>query len=324
MSAESQPLPNFFIVGAPKAGTTAIYRYLDQHPQIYMSPIKEPCYFASEIRPENFSEEIQPRIRREMRQLREYLQGPMTTKRFSGLIVERTDYLRLFQNVRDEKAIGEASVCYLWSEAAPGSISSAIPEAKIIMILRDPAERAFSQYAHVVSGGQVKMSFREYLEASLRHSGGKFTPVYPFLEFGMYYEQVKRYLDSFSSDRIRIYFYDDYRRNPLTVLRDIFDFLSVDATFVPDTSEKHLEPSIPRFVATAYLLKRYGVWRRATDLVPPALRRRLRAAVFRPRKSLVLEKRERAYLAEYYREDVQKLSTLLGRDLGGWLACGSS
>ena len=111
----AQPLPNFFIVGAPKAGTTSLYHHLDQHPQIYMSPLKEPCYFSSELRPENYTEELQPWITREIQALQQYLAGPMTEKRFGGLVSEWDDYIKLFRNAAGAHTIGEASVCYLWS-----------------------------------------------------------------------------------------------------------------------------------------------------------------------------------------------------------------
>ena len=110
MQSNPYPLPNFFIVGAPKAGSTSLYHYLDQHPDIYMSPIKEPNYFATEIRPEIFSEDLLPRVEADLRALQEYLQGPMREKRLGGLVTEWDDYLKLFQNVKEERAIGEASV----------------------------------------------------------------------------------------------------------------------------------------------------------------------------------------------------------------------
>jgi hypothetical protein len=87
-------LPNFFIAGAPKAGTTSLYHYLGQHPEIYMSPIKEPNYFASEIRLGQFSEHLRPRAEQDLAPLRAYLNGPMREKRFGSLISEWPDYLR--------------------------------------------------------------------------------------------------------------------------------------------------------------------------------------------------------------------------------------
>src|SRR5215469_12354579 len=187
MSHPESPLPNFFIAGAPKAGTTSLYHYLDQHPQIYMSPIKEPSYFSLEIRLENFGPDMQELTRRDMPFLREYLDGPMTTKRWGGPITRWEDYLRLFRGVQEEAAIGEASVCYLWSETAPRHIAEKVPEAKILLILRDPTERAFSHYLHAVSGGITQGTFREYVELDLRCRNTKFTFRHPLLAYGRYY-----------------------------------------------------------------------------------------------------------------------------------------
>src|SRR4249919_676933 len=96
-------VPNFFLAGAPKAGTTSLYHYLDQHPEIYMSPIKEPCYFSDEIRYENFSDEI-----RRPSTLDAYLAGPMIEKRFGGPVTRWHDYLRLFHRAQGKTAVGEA------------------------------------------------------------------------------------------------------------------------------------------------------------------------------------------------------------------------
>jgi len=318
-STASDALPNFFIVGAPKAGTTSLYHYLDQHPQVYMSPIKEPCYFASEVRPENFSDEMQPQVRRQMDELGEYLQGSMSTKRFGGLVTTWEDYLKLFRNVQGETAIGEASVCYLWSETAPRNIAARIPDARLIMILRDPAERAVSQYWHAVTNGLVRMPFREYLDASLACTDQRFRIVYPCLELGLYYRQVQRCLETFPRERIRIYFYEDYQRDPYAILRDVFLFLGVDPDFSPDTSRRELEPRVPRLIGASYFLKKSGLWRAAKNLLPPSLRRTVKKAVFHPRRSLTLEPEDRAYLVEYYRKDIESLSALLNRDLRSWL-----
>ncbi len=117
-------LPNFFIVGAPKAGTTSLYYYLDQHPQVYMSAIKEPHFFAPEVREENFDPELRRGISRATGGLREFLSGPMRRKRFSGIVTDWEDYLRLFGGADGELALGEASACYLWSPTAAEQIAS--------------------------------------------------------------------------------------------------------------------------------------------------------------------------------------------------------
>ncbi len=308
-------LPNFFIVGAPKAGTTSLYHSLDRHPQIYISPVKEPCYFASEIRPENFSEEHAPRIRREAQDLREYLNGPIREKRFSGVVSDWDDYLKLFQDATEKTAIGEASVCYLWSPTAAQNIISRIPNAKIIIILRDPAERAFSQYLHTVTAGLVHNSFREQVEQSVRSPGGKFDVFHPFLELGLYYQQVKRYLDLFPKQNLRIYFYQEHAE----MVPDILRFLNVDSSLAPAAIERHLEARVPRALNASYFLKKTGVWQGAKRITPQAFLPLLRRTVFQQRKDVAMDTKDRQYLIAYYRDDIARLSTLLDRDLTAWM-----
>jgi hypothetical protein len=313
-------LPNFFIVGAPKAGTTSIFHYLDQHPEVYMSPVKEPCHFASEIRPENFCDELQPRVTRDLKELQEYLSGPMTVKRPGGMVLEWENYLKLFAAVRQEKAIGEASIVYLWSKTAGRNIASKIPDAKIVMILRDPAERAFSHYLHAVTLGNLRRSFREQIKLASRDHSEKFSlDDLHLLEIGLYYEQVKRYLDLFPKANICLRFYEDYSDRPAEFVSDLFRFLGVDSTFAPDLSKKHLQPRIPRNLAASDALKKSGLWQFAKRITPPSMLTRMRSLAFRPRKALVMDRRERDYLIGYYREDIRKLSSLANRDLGAWL-----
>src|SRR5262245_6815872 len=137
-------LPNFFVVGADKSGTTSPHLYLAQHPQIYMSPVKEPCYFASEIRPESISAPLQHHLRVQTKSLSALLGDGKPVPPMGWLASDWDDYLRLFQSVDGQRAIGESSAAYLWSESAPDNIAARVPDAKIVVILRNPAERAYS------------------------------------------------------------------------------------------------------------------------------------------------------------------------------------
>lgn len=273
-------LPNFFIAGAPKSGTTSLYHYLDQHPDIHMSRIKEPNYFASEIRLENFSEWLRPRAEKDGPTLRAYLNGPMREKRFGGMVTEWSDYLRLFRKAEGQKAIGEASVCYLWSESAAANIHRALPHARIILILRNPVEMLFSMYLHNRRSEGTNLSFCEAIQKGLDQRGGGFDVFHPFLDLGLYHHQVKRILDVFPKDQIRIYWYEEYKTKPLRMLADIFRFLEVDPRFRPDMSKRYLEASTP---------------------------------------PVTLEPADRGFLNEFYREDIDKLAALLKHDLSTWI-----
>jgi Sulfotransferase family len=316
-------LPNFFIVGAPKAGTTALYEYLDQHAQIYMSPLKEPNYFASELRPENFSELDRPRVRREMHSLREYLSGDVLEKRFGGLVTTWEEYLRLYRHASNAIAIGEATPCYLWSKTAAINIAEKLPHAKIIVSLRNPVDRAFSQYLHMVTIGVVRKPFGELISDALRGEHRHFGPTWPFLEFGRYYEQVKTFMLAFPSAQIHISLYEDLQIAPARLVSQLFAFLGVDPDFQVDCSVRHLEPRIPRVATAVYFLKKVGIWSALTARVAPAWRARLRRQLFRSRASLSMRGTDRQTLADYYRDDVIKLASLIDRDLSSWLTPGA-
>ena len=274
-------LPNFFLAGAPKAGTTSLYHYLDQHPQIYMSPIKEPNFFASEIRPENFDSQLQRRAADDAVQVQEYLAGPMRKKRFGGIVTQWDDYVRLFANATSETALGEASVCYLWSPSAPSKIAERIPAAKIIVMLRDPAAREFSEYVQCLGSGAIQGTFREYINNCLDHRSPPFSIHYPSLDLGFYAAQLRRYLDRFGPN-VWIGFYEDFCAQPLDIYGDICRFLGVTPHFVPDMRQKHLK---------------------ATG----------------PTRALAIDPADRRLLIDLYRDDIAQLAALLNRNLNHWL-----
>ena len=298
--------PTFFIVGAPKTGTTSLYHYLDQHPGIYMSPVKEPSYFASEVRAEHFSREFTSAAARSGIQIRDYL------------IADCEDYLRLFEKADGETALGEASVCYLWSPTAAANIRSRIPEAKIMMILRHPAERAFSEYLQYAGNGLVRWSFRGQIERSSRHTQREYNTLYPFLEYGLYYRQVKAYLDLFPRANVQISLYEEAWNDPPRFLKTIFEFLNVDAAFTADVSHRHIQAEAPRFLASYYWSRKSELALRLKALIPKTMRKGVRTALFKSH-GLRMDAPDRRYLCDYYRDDIGKLSSLLDRDLGAWL-----
>lgn len=304
--------PNFFIAGTGKAGTTSLYRYLRQHPQIYMSPVKEPGFFASEIRHADLS----PALLRYLR-LRSGKQVPGQPQ--ERLYSSWQEYLKLFQDATNEVAVGEATPAYLWSETAAANISARIPDAKIIMMLRDPAERAFSQYLHQVAVGLVSCSFREHVEHCLANRDRTFSAYYPFLEVGLYRKQVQRYFDLFPRDSVRIYWYEEDWREPARLLADIFQFLGVDPSFSADTSRKALERRAPRFPFAYHLAMRLDITHRFEQIVPGIWRAPIRKLLFKRGTSLKMEAADRRFLIEYYRDDIRALGSMLNRDLTAWL-----
>jgi hypothetical protein len=284
-----------------------------------MSPVKEPSYFADEIRGERLGKAFEQHVRHRSLELPKHLRDGQPVKPLGWLASEWDDYLRLFQQAGSERAIGEASAAYLWSETAAANIHARIPDARIVMMLRDPAERAFSQYLHQLAVGLTKSTFRQHIEVCVRGGPRELGIYYPFLEIGLYHLQVKRFLDLFPRDRIRIYWFEEAWREPAGLMADLFEFLDVDAGFRPDTSRKHLARRVPRWAALNYFLKESQLWYPLQALVPRALDAAVRRLAFRPGRALQLDPRDRQYLVEYYSADIRALSGLLDRDLSAWL-----
>lgn len=297
-------LPNFLIIGAAKAGTTSLYYYLKQHPDVFMSPIKEPIFFAAE------SGEI------------EY-PGPdgraLSRAANPGAVTTVEEYEALFAGVGNEKAVGEASPMYLYVPTAARRIQTHVPDAKLIAILRDPAERAYSAFLQRVREGREPAgSFREALgeeEARIRAGWGL---GYHYKSRGFYYEQLRRYYETFGPEQIRVYLYEELGKNPVGVAQDIFRFLGVDDAFIPDTSARHNTAGVPRSAAARALVRRLKpVTLAVRPLLWHGVLRALRRRVFVDPPPMPEENRRE--LAGVYREDVEKLRGLIGRDLSGWL-----
>ena len=293
-------MPNFFIIGTQKTWTTSLYHYLNQHPQIYMSPRKEPHFFEG-----MHSEFHRPGLR-------------------TLPVTNLEDYQALFEGVSDEKAIGEASASYLYSPRAPALIKRSVPHPRLIAVLRNPADRAYSNFVHLVQVGREPLAtFVEALQAEYRRILENWGPLWHYKQKGFYYAQVKRYLDTFGRDQVKIYLYDDLRGSPLSMLRDIFRFLDVDDTFAPDLSIEHNTAGVPKnksiYSMATRLASRNPALKHAIleRFLPAGPRRYIKNKIFVKPPPLPTEVRQQ--LIYSCREDILKLQELIGRDLSPWL-----
>ena len=297
-------LTNFLIIGAAKSGTSSLYRYMDQHPQIYMSPEKETNFFALEGEKLDFrSPGAQERIHR-----------------WSVTSIE--DYRALFEGVRREKAIGEASPLYLYSPKAVERIRHHVPEARLIAVLRNPAERAYSSFLHMVRNGREPFSdFGRALEAEEQRIRSNWEWSWHHKNLGFYHAQLSRYYATFRREQIRVYLYEDFNEDPLGVLRDVFGFLGVDTSFTPKMTLRYQATGIPRYKTLDAFLRTPNPFKSA---LKPFLPKKFRRYVNRYLQNHTLvkppfPKEARRQLVEAYREDVLKLQGLIGRDLSSWL-----
>ena len=295
-------LPNFLVIGTGRAGTTSLYHYLAQHPQIFMSPVKEPKFFALEGHSLDFRGPGDERIRAE------------TTTTLSA-------YRQLFDGVRDEIAVGEASTLYLSHETAPDAIARYVPDVRLIALLRDPAARAHSAFQHLTRDGWEPLAeFEEALRDEPRRIAEGWYYFWYYRDRGFYGRDLGRYYQRFDPDRIRVYLYEDFSRDPFVVLADIFRFLGVAAGFRPDVAARHNPSGRARSARLQrFLSRRHPLKEAAKALVPERLGHRL-ISLLQPANlaSDALRPETRAWLVDGYREDSRRLETLIGRDLSAW------
>lgn len=298
-------MPNFLILGAGKSGTTALYRYLEQHPQVYMSPEKEPNFFALEGKKVDFKDpEAENRIN-------------------NWSVTDIESYRALFREVSSETAIGEASPMYLYSPKAPGRIQHYVPDAKLMVLLRDPVERAHSAFVHMLREGIEPLDdFSQALDQEDARIEANWSWIWHYKKMGFYHEQLRRYFDVFDREQIHVYLYEDFSAAPLNVLRDVFRFLGVDGGYAPNVSTRYNAGGVPKNkLLHSFLAKSNMIKEPFKPLIPVKLRKRLVAELRNrnlhepPRTSPEV----RSQLIESYKEDVLELQELIQRDLSKWL-----
>lgn len=304
MSPEAR-LPDFIVIGAPKSGTTSFYHYLKTHPGIALSPRKETDYFIFGDRKPDF-------------------QGPLAQNLNRDSIYRWEDYLALFADADPggSRVVGESSPRYLSSHEAPARVAARLPEVKLIALLRNPVDRAFSHYAmRVRDGWEPCGNMADAMADEARRIRANWASCI-YLEPGYYARHLGRWLARFPREQLRIYLYEDFEARPQEVLQDTFGFLGVATDHCPDTSKRHNESGqisnpLWRFVWT----RSHGLQRALRPLLPKALRLRISGFfTSRPKQQLEFSDDLRRTLIDVYREDITELQRLLGRDLSHWLS----
>lgn len=299
--------PNLFIVGAPKSGTTSLYEYLKGHPQVFMSVVKEPCYFSADLAFDHSG---------------------------NFLVYERDAklYDDLFADAGDATIIGEASTRYLYSHDAARLIHAASPDARIVAMLRNPVDMIHSLHAHKLAAGTEDLAdFEQALDAEADRAEGRRLPVHSNPKLSTYRdrayfgEQLPRWFDEFGRDRVKLIIFEDMVRDPVTEFRALLEFLAIDPDYVPESFTAHnaahgarstlirrvLNGRFPQWLVWGLLPKVIG------DTRTRGLVRRFRHSWFHrkpiSRGKISVELRRR--LEDDFAPDVARLSSLLGRDM---------
>lgn len=303
---------NLFIIGAAKAGTTSLYYYLEQHPDTISSIVKEPHYF-SHINPE------------------ESVVFPHGGGRGDGSAVwicNEKEYLDLYPNARGKRrdnCFMDAAVTNLYSETAAQEIKKFDLEAKIIILLRNPIDRAWSHYNHLVRDGRETESFEMGLDLEVERIKNKWEFSWHYKQMGLYDQQIMRYFDNFPEDQICILLFEDFIKNTPKVLTKVTDFLEL-SEFEYQEIHSHNSSGRSRLPALAYIVDQVAGYKKSINrIIPPSVTHK---TIQWFRKLNVketddkMQEETREYLIDYFRDSIQRTEELINRDLTHWIGYG--
>lgn len=273
--------PNFFIVGAPKCGTSSLYEYLKDVPEVFMCPVKEPNYFGISVN---------------------------TDFLLSKPIRDKKKYLNLFSKIKKEIAIGEATPSYLWDPKAPELIYKQVPNAKIIIILRDPIERAYSEYLFHIGLGYWDINFSDLIRniRTAKHYASD-----GILGVGLYYEQILRYKKIFGLKKIKFLIFEEFVKNPNKSVNDVLEFLGIKTKPYESKNETYNPYSVPRGTLSKSIIGNSFLRKIGKEILPFNTSIFLRKILTEKGSKPPLDQNDRNFLEDFYHEDVKKLKELL-------------
>ena len=278
--------PNFFIVGAPRCGTSTLHAWLPSMPGVFMARIKEPNYFSRCVIGDDH-----PMVR------------PIRKER---------EYLRLFSDAGDAKIVGEATPFYLEDPEAPVEIKRKCAEARVLASLRDPVERLYSHYFMMRNNVPGMGSFMDEIKRGLSLQGIRNVA---FLDptIGLYSRQLERYRREFGK-RFKAIVFEEWTRDTPRTYRVISDFLGLDPVIQGIPAPQQRRYSEARGPLVRFLFGNRYLSRATEALVPYGLRKYVRrAALVKEVPKPPMDERARAFLVDFYRDDVERTQRILGR-----------
>tara|TARA_S200000501_G_scaffold341861_1_gene351551 strand:- start:7992 stop:8957 length:966 start_codon:yes stop_codon:yes gene_type:complete len=312
--------PNFFIVGAAKSGTTSIYNILENHPEIFMCPIKEPHHFSKDIKISNFNDSYK---KRNIFDIDEYLSSENLEHKHIAYINDFSKYIQLFRNVTNQKIIGEVSNGYLYSELAAREIFKFNPTAKIIIILREPVDRCFSHWLmdyriglsrsnSCIDDIMYDYNLNDKIWGGLSHT---------YIQIGLYYDQVKRYVDIFPKENLKILFFKDLKNNPNKFEKEILNFLNLESSKNEKKIEKKFNQArVPKYRFSSLVYNYFISRPHLKKVIHPSLAKKFKNLLFTPNfeKKNYLTSSDKNEIQKFFIEDINNLENLLEVNLSDW------
>jgi len=295
---QKDPWPNLFIVGAPRAGTTSLFQYLKEIPQIFIPHKKEPNFFNTYTVRDNGTIFLKP-------------------------IRNKDSYLKLFENATDKMYLCEATTHYLFDPVCPKLIHNVSPNSKIIITLRDPVEREYSHYKLVFRRTRLENidyddSFLQEIKKQIKEKNNSWEPGLR-LETGLYTQNIKRYIEIFGKENVKIIIFENWIKDTKTMMIEILQFLKINYNLEKFHGEIHYKSDslrVPRSNASRYFLQTGSRNKKIKKIIPRSVLNYVRDNFF-TKKTLYpkLDSNSRKILIDFYRDDVKDLEKFLGYEL---------
>lgn len=303
-------LPTFLLIGAGKSGTTSLFQYLKQHPEVFMSEVKEPNFFElmgqRPVKEDDDSEQMY---------------------HYPWAVYDWEKYQALFSNAGNAKARGEASTMYMYGKEAPYNIKKFLPEVKLIAVLRDPVKRLYSRFLHLARENRLPSA--RFEDALDRQS--IWWERNDLVREGFYYQHLSRYFELFPKAQIKIYLNEDLQKRTDAVIKDIYSFIGVDPDFQPRTDIRFNQSGFIKNAWKDKLIGQNSLIRKGIESISPALVKKMRNNARLQKLVTSLRKKNlsrpdldpkvrQSLIQEVYQSDIEALQSLINRDLSAWLA----
>ncbi|MBU3820657.1 sulfotransferase [Flavobacteriaceae bacterium XHP0103] len=300
--------PNFLILGVPKAGTTSLYEYLKQHPEIFLPEKKELHFFS-------------------YNELKQRTNGPGDKSVLRELTGKKQQYLKLFENSENYKAIGEISPSYLfYFQKIKSQIFEILgKDIKVIVVIRNPISRTYSQYMHQKRLGYENLTFKIALNKEEGRKKNAYGDIWYYKTHSLYSPLLQEVYNSLHPNKIKIILFENLIQNPIATTQEIFNFLDVDETFIPRNINKKFNEGgiykkgiLSKFLAQPNRLK--TLFKKFLPKKFKELLKQKKHKFLKTKKipSQGMNKEEEIYLKKFFEKDVGLLKRLLKRNLEEW------
>ena len=307
---------NFFLIGAPKAGTTLIHARLSRHPEVFLSPLKEPNHYATDIDPARFSASFRANVPGD---LDGYLADRPLKPRQIGFVQDPEHYSALFEGAEEAHCVvGECSTSYLWSTEAAANVAAAHPDARILVVLRHPVERLHSHWLMARKYGFTRLPLIEAVKQDRVHPDPGWGRSELFVEAGLYADALDRWLQAFPDGQVKVLLNEELD-DPAT-WSNLADWLGLDGAIPDVDGTEGNRAGRARWEGLNAWLTRTGLKSVLGALLPAGMKRRVSGAWYTEEGLDTLSDGDRRRLMPHFQEDIRTTASRIGRNLDHWLA----